>query len=296
LDHELLEQLKSGQKTIDEVLYPEVHISDISIDNLKVDLMPSGFQSMDDLMFLKKDRGQLVVVAGRPGMGKTSFMLNVAENVAKTMPVYFFSLEMGRDELLTRIMASTINKSSSAIMQGSIPREILSKGIKKLSEIQLYILDRDVYDLHVFLDTVKTLIKRRGNGLVILDYLQLLRTTRGHSTTAEVGEITRSLKLLANELKTPIIIASQLNRQCEMRGVQSGDYRPMMSDLRDSGSIEQDADTVAFVHRQYVYTRAPEDRGRASIIIAKNRHGAIAELDFQYTEHQTRFIDRGVDI
>lgn len=276
---------------LNKILKPECHISDINLESLKIDTIPSGWKSLDDYMFLKDKRSELIIVGGRPSMGKSAFMFQLAYNVAQHIPVHVFSLEMDKEQILTRLLAATLNTSITAIQRGLVPPEALAMARQKIVHSKYFIDDRAGLDVHDLCIAAKQAFHRNDTKLIVVDYLQLMRTQKSHTKDDEIGIITKELKALAKDLKVPIIVGSQLNRANEIRGVQSGDYRPMLSDLRESGNIEQDADIVAFVHRESRYTG--ERRGEADIIIAKNRNGSVGTVNMGFVESQCNFIDRG---
>jgi replicative DNA helicase len=289
----MLQDLKAGKITLDDLLVPEKHISQIGIDDLRIDALPSGFPSLDDYMFLKDKRSELIIIGGRPSMGKSAFLFQLALNVAKTMPVHVFSLEMDKESIYTRLISGVINRSMQAIQKGAVSNDVLVNAKKELDSLHYFIDDRAGLNVFELSSSARDAQKRHGTKLIVVDYLQLLRTPKGHSKDDEVGSVTKELKALAKDLKVPVVVGCQLNRQCEIRGKESGDYKPILSDLRESGNIEQDSDIVAFVHRESRYTN--ERPGVADIIIAKNRNGPCGTVEMGFTEAQTRFIDSGGD-
>lgn len=256
--------------------------------------MPSGFPSLDEYMLLKEGKGELVIIGGRPSMGKSAFMFQMAFHLAETQPVHIFSCEMDADQIRARIISGKINKSLTAIQRGYVDDQALLSASKELTKLQYYIDDRSGLSVYQLCDAARTAHKEIGTKCVVVDYLQLLHAEKSYSKNDEVGKITFALKDLARELKVPVIVGSQLSRNSEWRGKETGDYRPGLSDLRDSGSIEQDSDMVLFVHRQSRYT--DERPGEADIIIGKNRNGPVGEVILDFCNAQTRFIDRGIGV
>lgn len=277
---------------IAKMINPEVKISDLNESDLRIDTFSCGFKSLDDLLFLKKNEGELIIIGGRPSQGKSSLMFDLAFNVALDLPVYVASLEMSAKSILRRRIAAHINRPLSAIQIGAVDPRIINEALQEMKKYKLYVDDRSGLDVYTLCDSIKSANKKYSLGLVVVDYLQLLRVNKGHSSSAEVAEVTSALKGLSKDLKIPIIVGSQLSRACETRGQSSGKFRPILSDLRDSGSIEQDADIVAFVHREYRYTGQNPDK--AEIIIAKNRNGPIADIEMKFIATQTKFVDIGV--
>ena len=260
--------------------------------------VPSGFPSIDKIT-LGWQASDLIILAARPSVGKTAFVLNLARNAAVdfNMPVAIFSLEMPSIQLAKRMMVSETRLSADKIKGGTKlePHEWvqLEEQLKRLAKAPLYIDDTPSLPVMEFRSKVKKLVKQKGVRLVVVDYLQLMQgpaELRG-MREQEVAAISRTLKATAKELNVPIIALSQLSRQSENR--QGSNRRPQLSDLRESGSIEQDADMVVFIHR-YDYqglSDNPDDIGRTQIIIAKHRNGAIADVDMKFRADEVRFVD-----
>lgn len=289
MNSQLMAQIENGEVNIDQLLKPEVHLAEIPVDSLKIKVLESGFPSLDEMMLLKDQRSELIIVGGRPSMGKSAFMFQLAFQIAQHSPVHVFSLEMDKEQILTRLIAGKINKSISAIQKGFVDNAILTKERDAFKSLQYYIDDRAGIDIYQVSAAARDAAKRYGTKVIVVDYLQLLRVEKRHSKDDEIGTITKELKALAKDLKATVIVGSQLNRECERRGKDTGDYRPILSDLRESGNVEQDADMVLFVHRQSRYTN--ERPGEADIIVAKNRNGAVGTIEMTFSETQTRFID-----
>jgi len=291
MEHDnLFKLIESGAISLDQALNPGRELHDVNLDRLPITIMPSGFNSLDrEYMLLKEQEGELIIVGGRPSMGKSAFMFQLALNVSSYAPVHVFSLEMSQESIVRRLIASEIGKPVSAIQMGLVDRRTLEKAKEKLKNYKYIIDDSSGLSANEIVDRAVTRAKNFSTRLVVIDYLQLLRTERGHSKDSEIGEVTKALKYLAKTIKCPVVVGSQLNRQCEIRGASSGDYRPILSDLRESGNIEQDADIILAVHREYRYTRLRQDE--ADILILKNRNGAIGESVFKFYAAQTRFED-----
>ncbi len=257
--------------------------------------IPSGFQDLDRLTSGFQP-GELIIVAARPSMGKTAFTLNVAAHVAmhSRSSVAFFSLEMGADQLVHRIIGAEARIDLSNLRRGNIqPNEFnqLIAAAGRLGEAPMFIDETPSLSIAEMRNKCRRLHHHHNIKMVIVDYLQLMTGPEGYDNKAiEVGEISKGLKNLARELKVPVIALSQLNRGVESRT----DKRPMMSDLRESGAIEQDADIIAFLYREEYYLRdkTPEDKmGIAEIIIAKNRNGPTGSLELKFFNNITRFVD-----
>ena len=256
--------------------------------------VPTGFIDLD--RFVGGFRpGQLIILAARPAMGKTSFALNLAANAAirSDMKVGIFTMEMEADELLMRMLSSASEVNMENILKGfgmdekKIMR--IAGAAEVLSEKCIYIDDtgsNNILDIRAKSRRLKAEIK--GLDLLVIDYLQLMNGRgKGENRQQEISEISRSLKLLAKELEVPIVALSQLNRGVESRD----DKRPKLSDLRESGAIEQDADLVIFIYRDEVYYEDTEKPGVAEIIISKNRHGAIGKVEMFFQKECTAFRD-----
>ena len=238
----------------------------------------------------------LVVIASRPGMGKSSLALGIAINVAaQDEPVAIFSLEMSKEELVQRILSSVGKVDSMKLRAGQLgplwQRVVDAAG--KMYKAPIYIDDSPVVTVTDIRAKCRRLKRKRGLSLVVVDYLQLMQASNRENRQQEISEITRNLKNLARELEVPIIAASQLNRSLEQRE----DKRPRLSDLRESGAIEQDADVVMFIYRhEYYHPEEVEKKGIAEVIIAKHRAGSIGPIEMTFQAEFTRFATLGRDI
>jgi len=249
--------------------------------------IPTGF-GMLDRMITGLNKSDLILLAARPAMGKTSFALNIATNVAmkakKTVAI--FSLEMSREQLVERILASDALVQGTRMRTGELsPEEWVRLAISSKELAKAPILIDDTASLTV--PEMKARLRRvKDLGLVIIDYLQLMSGGgRNENRVQVVSEITRSLKVMAKELNVPVIVLSQLSRQTESRA----DHRPMLSDLRESGSIEQDADLVLFLYREAYYNRDSGEQNIAECIVAKNRHGETGTVKLGWDGEHTKF-------
>lgn len=253
--------------------------------------VPTGYHDFDD-MTSGLQSSDLVIIAGRPSMGKTTFAMNIAEHVAikSRLPVLIFSMEMPGEAIVMRLLSSLCRIDQLRIRTGKLADEDwprISSTVSMLSDAPLYIDDTPGLSPAEMRARARRLAKEYGQiGLIVVDYLQLMQVP-GYSEnrTAEISEISRSLKGLAKELKVPVIALSQLNRGLEQRA----DKRPVMSDLRESGAIEQDADLIAFIYRDEVYNENTPDKGTAEIIIAKQRNGPIGKLRLTFMGQYTCF-------
>ncbi|MGN0588244.1 MAG: replicative DNA helicase [Ruminiclostridium sp.] len=252
--------------------------------------MSSGFPNLDRYIY-GLNPSDLILIAARPGMGKTSFAMNIAVNAARMnrdKKVAVFSLEMSREQLVSRLLSSEGRISSDQMKTGKIEHSQwrgLSEAAEMLNMIELYIDDT----ASISNGEMKAKLRRMNNlGLVVIDYLQLMSTGRKDGNRVqEISEITRNLKIMAKELNVPVITLSQLSRGPESRT----DKRPLLSDLRESGSIEQDADIVLFLYRDAYYTKSEENATSCECIIAKNRHGETDTVNLRWDGQFTRFSD-----
>lgn len=253
--------------------------------------VPTGYHDFDD-MTSGLQSSDLVIIAGRPSMGKTTFAMNIAEHVMikSKVPVLIFSMEMPGEALVMRLLSSLCRIDQLRIRTGKLEDEDwprISSTVSMLSEAPLFIDDTPALSPAEMRARARRLAKEHGQlGLIVVDYLQLMQVPGyNENRTAEISEISRSLKSLAKELKVPVIALSQLNRGLEQRA----DKRPVMSDLRESGAIEQDADLIVFIYRDEVYNENTADKGTAEIIIAKQRNGPIGKVRLTFMGQYTCF-------
>ncbi len=275
------EILKHSFEVIEELYRRKEHITGVPTGFIDLDNLTSGFQ-----------RSDLIIIAGRPSMGKTAFALNVAAHAAirAGVPTAIFSLEMGRAQLVQRMLCSEARVDAHQLRTGHLADAHWSKlttAAGLLSEAPIWIDDTPAMTVLEMRSKARRLKAESDIGLVIVDYLQLMRGLgRQENRQQEISEISRSLKALAKELDVPVVALSQLSRAVETRG---GDRRPILSDLRESGAIEQDADVVAFIYRAEVYERTPENIGLAEIIVAKQRNGPTDRVRLAFSSEYTRF-------
>ena len=282
-------------RAIHDLLSAELDkLEQLSAHGTSITGTPSGFEDLDRITGGFQP-GNLIILAARPGMGKSALMANFAEHAALTgkEAVALFSLEMSEGELAQRFIASQASIKGDDLRKGKVPQTRWAKILaasNRLAESALYVDDSS--DLSVLDVRAKTrrLAQQQadGLGLVLIDYLQLMRATGQTDNRAEqVGQISRGLKTLARELEVPVIALSQLNRGVEQRA----DKRPMLSDLRESGAIEQDADLVMFIYRDEYYNPDTESQGVAEIIIAKHRNGPTGKLELTFLQRYPKFAD-----
>ncbi len=264
--------------------------------------IPTGYKDLDE-MTAGLQPSDLIIVAGRPSMGKTAFCLNIASNAAikSNLPVAIFSLEMSKEQLVIRMLASEARIDAKQLRTGHLAQSDWNKlttGAGVLSEVKIYLDDSSALNVLELRAKARRLKREHGLGLIIIDYLQLMR---GYGNTEsrqqEISDISRSLKGLAKELSCPIIALSQLNRAIETRV----DRKPLLADLRESGAIEQDADVIMFIYREEFYKRCecPMDgpcmcgrRGKATISIGKQRNGPTGDVNLTFVSKYARFEDR----
>jgi replicative DNA helicase len=253
--------------------------------------LPSGYADLD-AMTRGFHPGNLVVIAGRPGMGKTSLALNIAEHAAirENRAVGLFSLEMSQEELALRILSSEVDISFGPLRSGHLSQKQWTKvvqAVKTISQAPLFIDDSANPSMLEIASKARRLRAESGLDLIVVDYLQLMQgTARYENRNLEIAAVTRGLKQLAKELSIPVIALSQLSRQPERR---SGDHRPQLADLRESGSIEQDADVVIFIYRDELYDDETTDKGIAELIIAKHRNGETGTVKLVFLGDTTKF-------
>jgi len=282
--------VKNSFGSLDELYARGQEITGLATHYTQLDKMTAGFQPSD-----------LIVIAARPSMGKTAFAMNIAENAAvmEGKVVGVFSLEMSKEALLMRMLASHSRVDSHRLRTGFIPREDREKltfATESLMQARLFVDDTPGISVTEMRSKARRLKHQEGRlDLLIVDYLQLMSAVpiggkRFENRTQEVSAISRGLKAVAKELKVPVVALSQLSRAPESRG---GDHRPQLSDLRESGSIEQDADVVAFIFREEVYKKDdPDLEGLAEIIVAKQRNGPTGLIKLAFLHSCTRFENR----
>lgn len=286
-----LEVIQNYEGGLNAFLDPSRRIKGITTGFTKLDEMTGGMHP-----------GELIILAARPSMGKTAFALNICWHVASKLmlPVAIFSLEMSQESLLTRMLCAAARVDSQRFRAGYLndqERQKLRQAANQMVEAPLYIDDTagvNLMDMHAKLRRQQQMMGRPF-GLVVVDYLQLMSTRgRVENRNQEVSQLSRGMKLLSKEMSCPFLVLSQLSRATETR---VGDHRPQLSDLRESGSIEQDADLVSFIFREEVYKRDREDlRGIAELILAKQRNGPIGTVPLVFLHAMTKFENRAEDL
>ncbi len=278
----LKEIITTSFKQIEELFEKKELITGVSTGFTDLDNLTSGFQ-----------RSDLIIIAGRPSMGKTAFCLNIAQYAAyeNNTPTAIFSLEMSKEQLALRMLCSEARVDNHKLRSGYISESDWSKlamGAGKLADTKIFIDDTPGISVLEMRAKSRRLKSEHGLGMVIVDYLQLMSAgrTRSDGREQEISEISRSLKALAKELNIPVLALSQLNRRVEDRTIK----KPQMSDLRESGAIEQDADVIIFIYRDEVYHPDSEEaKGTAEIIIGKQRNGPTGEVRLAFINEYTRF-------
>ena len=260
-------------------------------------MISTGYKSFDERLGGFK-RGDLIIVAARPSMGKTAIALNFAQNVAKKdRHVAIFSLEMSKEQLTDRLIAAAMAVDSWKLQKGKLTEDEFARmgdALETLSHSKIYLDDSPAGEgLTSIKSKARRLKMESGLDLIVIDYLQLMSNGNSLNRVQEVSEISRGLKSLARELDVPVIALSQLSRQLESRP----DKRPVMSDLRESGSIEQDADIIAMLYRDDYYNEFSETPGVTNVLIRKNRNGPIGQVDLKFEKSQQKFyeIERTAD-
>ena len=259
--------------------------------------VPSGFPDLDRIT-AGFHGSELILIAARPAMGKSAFALNIAANAATkaNVPVAVFSLEMSKEQIGNRILCSEAMVDSNKVRTGKLDEDDWSKlaeTIGPLSETEIYVDDTPGISIMEIRSKCRKLKNDKNIGLIIIDYLQLIQASNRRNGTREqeISEISRSLKILAKELDVPVIALSQLSRSVEKR--PGKEKRPMLSDLRESGAIEQDADIVMFLYRDDYYNEETEKQGLTELIIAKHRSGSTGKVDLMWISEYTKFLSSG---
>jgi replicative DNA helicase len=285
------DRLRGGFMPIDGILHETFQNLDrIASNPGSVTGVASGLIDLDEITS-GFQKGDLVIIAGRPSMGKTALALSIMRNAAIDfkIPVGMFSLEMANHQLAQRLLCAEGRVDSHLVRTGKLPKnqwQNLSRAVGSLAEAEIYLDDTPAITVLELRAKARRLKAEKNLGLVIVDYLQLMQGPRNiESRQQEISNISRSLKALAKELDIPVIALSQLSRAVEQRS----DHRPQLSDLRESGAIEQDADVVIFLYRSWVYSREEEEKGRAQAIVAKQRNGPIGIVDLSFIDRFARF-------
>ena len=282
--------LRGGFQPIDKILHESFEqLDSISSKEGGVIGVPSGLTDLDEVT-AGFHPGDVIVIAGRPSMGKTALALNIARNAAidHKIGIGFFSLEMANNQLAMRLLCTEAKVDSHLVRTGNLPRNQwvnLSTNVGTLAEAPIYLDDTPGISVLELRAKARRLKAEKDVGLIIVDYLQLMQGPASESRQQEISNISRSLKGLAKELNLPVIALSQLSRAVENRS----DRRPLLSDLRESGAIEQDADVVIFLYRPFLYTQEESDDGKVHIIVAKQRNGPVRTVMASFISRYTSF-------
>lgn len=280
---ELINQIKENPETIDKLLYPGKQLAEFNRANLRINVLESGFQSLDKAMIFKRDKGELILLGARPGQGKSGLGFQLATTVSYREKVHVFSIEMDHESVAARQLAVLMNKPLDWIQSGGAEGPAGEKAQKELEKCNLVIDDRAGLNVYQICDAARMQNKKSKTSLIVIDYLQIIQADKTVNRAMAVAQISWELKSLAKELRIPILALCQLNRQSEFR--EGG--KPQLSDLKESGSLEQDADVVLLIHR-------PDDMPEvANIVVAKNRNGPTGEIAMRFAPAQVRFYDGG---
>lgn len=299
--NKLAKAVQSGHMSPEQALktfeFPGRHISEIEC-SLESDPLPCGFTEFEQRKYFRKNRPDLIVVAARPGHGKTSFVCQIALNVSKTMPVLVFSLEMNASSLKERLLAVELGRPIKKLQY--VEKEIIENANRKLSNCNLIIDDTNGLHLNELINRTRAYKQANPDlGLVVVDYIQIVQTAQYRSKSEEVSIVARQLKELAKDLNCPVLVAAQNNRNIEGRGSfidyktgemsQAKNNRPMMSDLADSAGIEKWADFIMFLQRPYLVDRTRRDE--TDVFVVKNRNGEAEDIILGFSGEMTKFSD-----
>lgn len=287
-----------AERRVTDSLKPLTELLSASLDRLEqlfdrgetITGVPTGYMDLDERLYGLQPNA-LIIVGARPAMGKTSFALGMAAHAAveARVPTLIFSLEMSCDEITNRLLVSEARVDASRMRNGRLAEPDwpkISQAVARLGDAPLFIDDNPNTTVMEIRAKARRLKARNGGlGLIIVDYLQLMSGNSNENRQLEVSSISRGLKVLARELEVPVVALSQLSRQLEARA----DKRPVLADLRESGSLEQDADVVMFLYRDEVYNAESADRGTAEVILAKHRNGPTGKVQLAFLDHYTRF-------
>jgi len=282
---QLKEVLVTSIENIEKIYYSKERITGVPTGFIDFDYKTAGLQNSD-----------LILLAARPSMGKTAFALNIAEHVGvnKKIPVGIFSLEMSKEQLANRLLCSQALIDAQNLRTGRLEQEDWSKiaqALAPLSEAPIFIDDTPGISVSRLRAKARKLKLEKNIGLILIDYLQLMTLSedynKNNSRQQEISDISRALKSIAREISVPILALSQLSRACEARA----DHRPMLSDLRDSGAIEQDADLVMFLYRDEYYNPDTDKKNQAELIIAKQRNGPTGTIELVWASNYTKFLN-----
>lgn len=287
---DLFKLLTNDPGLIDKVLNPGKYLYEADPDALEIKPFSSGFDCLDnETMLLKKDEGELIIVCGEASMGKSSLMLKIAFNVSKHRPVHIFSLEDSYESIVRRRLATTIKSTISDIQRG-LNKDRIQAGLDELKKYNFFVDDTGGLNVDEICERAEARHKKHKTELIVVDHLQVVGVDSTHTRALEIGNITYKLKALAKKLRCPVILASQMNRQNAGRE----NKKPQLTDLKESSSIEQNADVVVSVFREYRYTKLRQFE--ADISVLKNRNGPVSDFVFGFSPSLADFfeVDQGI--
>ncbi len=290
MDSALFKLLTDDPKMIERTLNPGKYLYEANPDSLEIKPFSSGFDCLDnDTMLLKKDEGELIIVCGEASMGKSSLLLKIAFNVSKTRPVHIFSLEDSYESIVRRRLATTIKSTISDIQRG-LNKDRVQAGLDELKQYNFFVDDTGGLNVDEICERAESRHRKHKTELIVVDHLQVVGTNPTHSRALEIGNITYKLKALGKKLRCPVMLASQMNRQNAGRE----NKKPQLTDLKESSSIEQNADIVLAVWREFRYTKLRQFE--ADILVLKNRNGPVSDFVFGFSPALADFteLDQGI--
>jgi replicative DNA helicase len=278
---EQMNKIKEDPNYAEKLLYPGRRLSEFDGNSLKIEVIPSGFPSLDGYKLLKRNRGELIIIGARPSQGKSGLGFQIATQVAEVGKSHIFSLEMDHESIVARQASISLKKPLDYVQRYGIPPAEINRVKALLERINCIVDDTSSLNVHQICDRARNEYKRSKTDVIVIDYLQIVNCDWKSNRAVELGTITQTLKNLAKELRVPIIALSQLNRNSEYRE----DGTPQLADLKESGSLEQDADVVLLIHR------SKDSPTTAKIIVAKNRNGPTGEVEMTFAPGQAKFVD-----
>ncbi len=278
---EIMKEIAKDPGYADRLLYPGRQLADFDANGLKVDVMSSGFPSLDKAMLLKRNRGELIIIAARPSKGKSALACQIASHVAQQGRVHMFSLEMDLDSIAARHVAAKMNRPLDWVQNGGATLEDVTRIKAEFGSLNYLIDDEAGLNIYQIVERAKAWHKRSPTSMILIDYVQIVDYDQKGVRALELAKVSHECAKLAKGLKIPVVMLSQLNRMSEVRE----DGKPALADLKESGSLEQDADVVLLIHPN------KENRERVTFIMAKNRNGPTGEINMGFAPSQCRFID-----
>lgn len=282
-----MNDMKEDPTNMDKLLYPGKKLSDFDLKGLKVEVIPSGFASFDEKMIFKKNYGELILLCARPGLGKSSLGFQIATNIAVKDKVHVFSIEMSHRAIAARQMAIKMNRPLSYIQNGGADNPEGELAQKELDKLNFHVDERSGLTVYHICEAARMQNKKSKTSLIVVDYAQIVSTDTKEARHLALANVAYELKTLARELRIPVLLLSQLNRNSEFR--EGG--RPQLSDIKESGALEEASDVVLLIHREH------NSPNLSTIIVAKNKEGATGDIPMQFAPAQCRFIDsKGGDL